>query len=344
MTVVSISKGARLVGVSRGTLLQVIESGKLQTVAMEEGRPGVDTAELERVYGFLLDDSVADTTILNSIPGVQPLEEESHAVRSQIEHMRSRVASVRKHQERASRTRGSGRLVTSFAGLLALLVVGAVVYRFWGGSVESSSTLATDTPAVSAPTGPVAPQPTVPIIPTEPLTTMPSAEQASGYIDDLVLEPPSSAEPEVRELANPQVVPATDTVVDAATPAPEPPPVAEAPEETPSPEASPESELARFMQSLEPGDFVVVVGSFASEAGAQETRDRLRRQHPELFRPNLSPTSGNTADYENYYQRGRFWVVYVGDFYSRESAERLRQKAVEELGMRDDSFLQRPLQ
>lgn len=53
MAVVSISEASRLVGKTRQTLYNDRNSGKLSWTTLETGKPGIDTAELQRVYGQL---------------------------------------------------------------------------------------------------------------------------------------------------------------------------------------------------------------------------------------------------------------------------------------------------
>lgn len=50
MPVVSISEAARLSGVARSTLYRKHEQGKITFSALADGQPGIDTAELYRVY------------------------------------------------------------------------------------------------------------------------------------------------------------------------------------------------------------------------------------------------------------------------------------------------------
>src|SRR5512133_501472 len=51
MAVVSISEASRLVGKTRQTLYNDRDSGKLSWTTLETGKPGIDTSELQRVYG-----------------------------------------------------------------------------------------------------------------------------------------------------------------------------------------------------------------------------------------------------------------------------------------------------
>jgi hypothetical protein len=53
MAVVSISEASRLVGKTRQTLYNDRDSGKLSWTMLETGKPGIDTSELQRVYGQL---------------------------------------------------------------------------------------------------------------------------------------------------------------------------------------------------------------------------------------------------------------------------------------------------
>ena len=53
MAVVSISQAAKMVRKGRQTLYNHNEKGKLSFTKTEDGKPGVDTSELQRVYGKL---------------------------------------------------------------------------------------------------------------------------------------------------------------------------------------------------------------------------------------------------------------------------------------------------
>jgi len=53
MAIVSISEAAKLVRKGRQTLYNHNEKGKLSFTKTEEGKPGIDTSELQRVYGKL---------------------------------------------------------------------------------------------------------------------------------------------------------------------------------------------------------------------------------------------------------------------------------------------------
>lgn len=53
MAILSISQAARTAGVSRQTLHRKIRSGEVSKTTLPDGSPGVDTAELLRVFGSL---------------------------------------------------------------------------------------------------------------------------------------------------------------------------------------------------------------------------------------------------------------------------------------------------
>jgi len=61
MAVVSISEASRLVGKTRQTLYNDRDSGKLSWTTLETGKPGIDTSELQRVYGQLKLNPVGQT-------------------------------------------------------------------------------------------------------------------------------------------------------------------------------------------------------------------------------------------------------------------------------------------
>jgi len=53
MAIVSISQAAKLVRKGRQTLYNHNDKGRLSFTRTHDGKPGIDTAELERVYGKL---------------------------------------------------------------------------------------------------------------------------------------------------------------------------------------------------------------------------------------------------------------------------------------------------
>jgi hypothetical protein len=84
--------------------------------------------------------------------------------------------------------------------------------------------------------------------------------------------------------------------------------------------------LAAFMATLERGPYGVIVASHATETEARTEVHRIRATYPEL-----RPSHGPALD-------GKWWAVGIGDFYTRESAEALKAKAIA-LGLRHDTFV-----
>jgi len=68
MAIVSISMAAKLVRKGRQTLYNHNEKGKLSFTKTTEGKPGVDTSELERVYGKLYMSAQKAATVIQDTP------------------------------------------------------------------------------------------------------------------------------------------------------------------------------------------------------------------------------------------------------------------------------------
>ena len=121
MAVVSISEASRLVGKTRQTLYNDRDSGKLSWTTLETGKPGIDTAELQRVYGqlklnpvgqavrnvnFDTQDGGADSTVDPTVHAV--LETELKGAQQRIElleRMLSLEAAARPQQRESQRAR-----------------------------------------------------------------------------------------------------------------------------------------------------------------------------------------------------------------------------------------------
>ncbi|MFS0755925.1 hypothetical protein ABC383_14655 [Noviherbaspirillum sp. 1P10PC] len=119
MAVVSISEASRLVGKTRQTLYNDRDSGKLSWTTLETGKPGIDTAELQRVYGqlklnpvgqavrnvnFDTQDGGADSTVDPTVHAV--LETELKGAQQRIElleRMLSLEAAARRQQLESQR-------------------------------------------------------------------------------------------------------------------------------------------------------------------------------------------------------------------------------------------------
>lgn len=61
MAKVNLTQGAKLAGVSRSTLNRHLKEGKISKVNGTDGKPCVDTSELQRVYGGLSHDTLSHT-------------------------------------------------------------------------------------------------------------------------------------------------------------------------------------------------------------------------------------------------------------------------------------------
>jgi hypothetical protein len=64
MAKVSLTQGAKLAGVSRSTLNRHLKQGKVSKVNGSDGKPCVDTSELQRVYGSLSRDTPSQSVPL----------------------------------------------------------------------------------------------------------------------------------------------------------------------------------------------------------------------------------------------------------------------------------------
>jgi len=74
MAIISISKASRLTGKSRTTLLRHIEQGKLsKSTDSTTNRTGVDTSELIRVYGTLVNENKTVSTEQKTISVVHDI-------------------------------------------------------------------------------------------------------------------------------------------------------------------------------------------------------------------------------------------------------------------------------
>ena len=63
MTVLPLSKAARVAGTSRQTIYRYAKQGRISTVQLHDGTLGVDTSELLRVFGSLLQPETVSKTV-----------------------------------------------------------------------------------------------------------------------------------------------------------------------------------------------------------------------------------------------------------------------------------------
>ncbi|WP_207682122.1 SPOR domain-containing protein [Desulfonema magnum] len=100
--------------------------------------------------------------------------------------------------------------------------------------------------------------------------------------------------------------------------------------------------VAEFLSQLELGDWAVIIGSYNNEDLARKEIERIKARYPELFISCLSSELHNQYcnDYgEGKYFDGRYWRIYIGEFYSKESANLLKEKAIQEMEIPDDVFI-----
>jgi len=100
--------------------------------------------------------------------------------------------------------------------------------------------------------------------------------------------------------------------------------------------------FVKFLSQLEPGDYVVIVGTYSKEKLARKEVERIKSRYPELFIPYLSSELHGQYcnDYgEGSYFDGIYWRTYIGEFYSKNSANLLKEKAIRELEIPDDAFI-----
>jgi len=97
MAIVSISKASRLTGKSRTTLLRHIEQGKLsKSTDSTTNRTGIDTSELIRVYGTLINENKTVSTEQKIVSVVQDITgkniQETVSKSDELYRMREKIA------------------------------------------------------------------------------------------------------------------------------------------------------------------------------------------------------------------------------------------------------------
>ena len=61
MSILTFSQAIRAAGVARSTIYRYVKEGKLSATCFPDGRRGIDTAELERVFGSLQSFDISQT-------------------------------------------------------------------------------------------------------------------------------------------------------------------------------------------------------------------------------------------------------------------------------------------
>ena len=97
--------------------------------------------------------------------------------------------------------------------------------------------------------------------------------------------------------------------------------------------------LAKFLSELEPGNRIVIVAISDTEKQAKEKVEQIKSQHPELFLVQKdTPLHNHFGDGIYKDAKANIWVIYIGGYYSSDSAQKLVTKAKNELGMKSDTY------
>ncbi len=99
------------------------------------------------------------------------------------------------------------------------------------------------------------------------------------------------------------------------------------------------TQLEQFLLQLDSGYRIVIVAAYNSKESAQKKVKQIKSQHPELFWVQKgTPLHNHFGD--GIYKDPNKWVVYIGGYYSSDSAQKLVKKAMKELGMPHDTYYQ----
>jgi len=107
VAIVTLAEAAKLAGVSRQTIYRKAASGELSTVRQVDGTKGVDTSELERVFGPLRTsetvsgDNESDTVrITRTTPETGVIQAQLDAAHQVIKAQEARIADLQADKER----------------------------------------------------------------------------------------------------------------------------------------------------------------------------------------------------------------------------------------------------
>ena len=96
MALLTLTQAAKTAGIARSTLYRAIRNGRLSVVSQPNGSKGIDTSELQRVFGLLQsttkptrqDDAPQDVALLQT--RIDALERENGLLRDEIQASRER--------------------------------------------------------------------------------------------------------------------------------------------------------------------------------------------------------------------------------------------------------------
>ena len=96
MTILTLTQAAKTAGIARSTLYRAIQKGRISVVSQPNGSKGIDTSELQRVFGPLQGatkpirqyDAPQDVALLQT--RIDALERENGLLRDEIQASRER--------------------------------------------------------------------------------------------------------------------------------------------------------------------------------------------------------------------------------------------------------------
>lgn len=83
----NLTQAAKLAGISRSTIMRHISDGKISKEIGKDGKPCVDTAEIERVYGVTQQDRDTQTVYLDSLRTPKKTQKDS-ALWDEVQELR----------------------------------------------------------------------------------------------------------------------------------------------------------------------------------------------------------------------------------------------------------------
>ena len=100
MTLLTLTQAAKTAGIARSTLYRAIRNGRISVVSQPNGSKGIDTSELQRVFGPLQsatkppgqNDAPQDVALLQT--RIDALERENGLLRDEIQASRERESKL----------------------------------------------------------------------------------------------------------------------------------------------------------------------------------------------------------------------------------------------------------
>ena len=100
MTLLTLTQAAKAAGIARSTLYRAIQKGRISVVSQPNGSKGIDTSELQRVFGPLQSttkptgqyDALPDVALLQA--RIDALERENTLLKDEIQASRARESKL----------------------------------------------------------------------------------------------------------------------------------------------------------------------------------------------------------------------------------------------------------